>query len=163
MNSFAWFRYDLRHAVRSLVRDRGSVGLALLALSLGIGASTVIFSVVYSVFINAFPFPDSSRVVHFFIHAPDRPGRSAWYPATEFADYRAQNHVFSDVLGGVSLEVLYSLENSTYRVRGALSRRSRGLVARSLKRMASQGRRLRSSSAIASGMSGSTAIRTCSG
>src|SRR5688572_16347451 len=119
MNRFGWLRYDLYHAVRSLVKDRGSVALALLALSLGIGASTVIFSVVYSVFINAFPFRDSSRVVHFFIHAPDRPGRSAWYPATEFSDYRAQNHVFSEVLGGVSLEVLYSLENMTYRVRGA--------------------------------------------
>ena len=37
---------DLRYAVRSLLHDRASVALALLALSLGIGATTVIFSVV---------------------------------------------------------------------------------------------------------------------
>ena len=40
--------------------------------------------------------------------------------APEFLDYKAQNHVFSDVLGGASMEVLYNLDNSTYRVRGAL-------------------------------------------
>ncbi len=109
---------DLRYAVRSLRQDRGSVALAVLALSLGIGATTVIFSVVYSVLIAAFPFADNLRVVHFYITAADRPGGSAWYPAPEFVDYRSQNHVFSDVLGGVSLEVLYNLDNATYRVRG---------------------------------------------
>jgi hypothetical protein len=119
MPDLGWIRRDLRYVVRSLLRDRGSVALAVLALSLGIGATTVIFSVVYSVLINTFPFEDPSRVVHFYIHATDRPGRSAWYPAPQFADYRAQNRVFSDVLGGVSLEVLYNLENSTNRVRGA--------------------------------------------
>jgi ABC-type antimicrobial peptide transport system permease subunit len=63
MNGFAWIGRDLRYAVRSLLRDRGSVALAVLALSLGIGATTVIFSVVYSVLISAFPFKESSRVV----------------------------------------------------------------------------------------------------
>jgi putative ABC transport system permease protein len=111
---------DFKHAVRSLLSDWGSVALALLALSLGIGGTTVIFSVVYSVLVNAFPFREPSRVVHFYIQAPDRAGRSAWYPAPEFLEYRAQNQVFSDVLGGASMEVLYSLKDSTYRVRGTL-------------------------------------------
>ena len=111
---------DLRYAVRSLLHDRASVALALLALSLGIGATTVIFSVVYSVFVAAFPFRDQSRVVHFFAHTAQSEGGSWWYSAPDFLDYKAQNHVFSDVLGGASLEVLYNHDNSTYRVRGAL-------------------------------------------
>src|SRR5262245_3440490 len=111
---------DLRYAVRSLMKDRGSVALALLALSLGIGATTIIFSVVYSVFISAFPFRDQSRVVHFYAHNAQSQGGSWWYSAPEFLDYKAQNRVFSAVLGGASMEVLYNLENSTYRVRGAL-------------------------------------------
>ena len=69
---FAWLSAlgrDFRYAVRSLLRDRGSVALAVLALSLGIGATTIIFSVVYSVFIAAFPFADSPRVVQFRLQA----------------------------------------------------------------------------------------------
>jgi putative ABC transport system permease protein len=111
---------DLRYAVRSLLQDRASVALAFLALSLGIGATTVIFSVVYSVFVAAFPFRDQSRVVHFFPHSAQSREGSWWYIAPEFLDYKAQNHVFSDVLGGASMEVLYNHDNSTYRVRGAL-------------------------------------------
>jgi predicted permease len=120
MQIVACIARDLRYSIRSLLKDSRSFALALLALSLGIGATTVIFSVVYSVLVNAFPFRESSRVVHFYVQSPDRPGRSAWYSAPEFIEYRAHNQVFSDVLGGASMEVLYTLENSTYRVRGAL-------------------------------------------
>src|SRR5579871_915589 len=120
MADVGWVGRDLRYAVRSLRRDRSTVALALLALSLGIGATTVIFSVVYSVLVDAMPFADQSRVVHFYITTAEGPGRSAWYPANEFADYRAGNHMFSQLLGGASMEVLYTFENATYRVRGAL-------------------------------------------
>jgi putative ABC transport system permease protein len=119
MDRLGWIGRDLRYAVRSLVRDRGSVALSVAALSLGIGATTVIFSVVYSVLINAFPFEDSTRIVHFYVHGPEGRGGSHWYPAPEFAEYRAQNSVFSHVLGGASLEVLYRIGDATYRVRGA--------------------------------------------
>lgn len=120
MNGLGWIGRDLRHAVRSLLRDRTSVVLALVALSLGIGSATVIFSVAYSVFVNTLPYKDPGRVVHFYITAAERPGRSAWYPVEEFLDYRAQNQVFTEVLGGASMEVLYRLDNGTYRVRGAI-------------------------------------------
>ena len=119
MPGLGWVGRDLTYAVRSLLRDRGSVALAVLALSLGIGATTVIFSVVYSVLIAAYPFKDNLRVVHFIVQGPNGDASWAWYPAPEFAVYRDQNHVFSDVLGGASLEVLYNQNNSTYRVRGA--------------------------------------------
>jgi putative ABC transport system permease protein len=120
MSSWRWIGRDLRYAVRSLLADRGSVALAVLALALGIGAATVIFSVVYSVFVDSFPFKEPSRVVHFYIQTPEFPSQSAWYPAPEFEVYRAQNQVFSDVLGGASMEVLYNLDNRTFRVRGAI-------------------------------------------
>jgi putative ABC transport system permease protein len=114
---FAWLSAlgrDVRYAVRSLLRDRGSVALAVLALSLGIGATTIIFSVVYSVFIQAFPFADSPRIVQFRLQANGKTIRSVAYPADEFLEYRARNSVFTDVLGGAGGNVLYQWEGVTY-------------------------------------------------
>lgn len=120
MPAWEWIGRDLRYALRSLLRDRGSLAVACLALSLGIGATTAIFSVVDSVLIDAFPFRDSTRVVHFFVHGPRQTGLSPSYSVKEFAEYRAQNQVFTHVLGGVGIDdVLYTVENSTYRARGA--------------------------------------------
>ena len=112
---FAWVSAlgrDFRYAIRSLLRDRGSVALAVLALSLGIGATTTIVSVMYSVFIAAFPFADSTRVVHFFVHTNGREIGS--FPVDEFVEYRARNNVFTNVVGGSRTDVLYEWEGVTY-------------------------------------------------
>ncbi len=48
-----WVWQDLRYAVRSLLKDRRFTLLAVLALALGIGSATIIFSAIYGVLINA--------------------------------------------------------------------------------------------------------------
>jgi putative ABC transport system permease protein len=58
--------------------------------------------------------------VHFYVQTPEGQGRSAWYPVHEFLEYREQNDVFTHLLGGASMEVLYDLDGATYRVRGAI-------------------------------------------
>jgi putative ABC transport system permease protein len=111
---------DLRYAVRSFHKDRGSVALALLALALGIGATTVIFSIVYSVLIEPFPYTNGSRLLYIYTHNvndPDHNGRN-YYTVKEFLDLRAQNHVFSDILGGVPMDMTYLIGNTTYQTLG---------------------------------------------
>jgi putative ABC transport system permease protein len=112
---------DLRYALRTLRKDRGSVALALIALALGIGAATVIFSVVYSALIDPFPYKDSDQLVHIYIHDMTQPGRygSTYHTAKEFFAFKAQNHVFSDMMAHTGLYVVYRLGNSTYRTVGA--------------------------------------------
>ncbi len=113
---------DLRYAARSLRKDRGSVALALLALSLGIGATTIIFSVVYSVLIDPFPYKDSNQLVHIYIHdATDNGqyGRNG-YTVKEFFDFKAQNHVFSDMMAANGMDAIYRIGNATYRVDGGI-------------------------------------------
>src|SRR5689334_11131330 len=54
---------DLRHALRTLPRRPAFTFAAILTLALGIGATTAIFSVVYSVLIKPLPYPSSGELV----------------------------------------------------------------------------------------------------
>jgi putative ABC transport system permease protein len=62
----AWIddvRRDLKYAVRSLARSRGFTVAAILTLSVGIGATTAIYSVVDTILLQPLPYPDSDRLV----------------------------------------------------------------------------------------------------
>src|SRR5947208_8927420 len=55
---------DLRYAVRQLRKSPGFAITAVLSLTLGIGATTAIFSVVYSILLDPYPYRDADRMVH---------------------------------------------------------------------------------------------------
>jgi putative ABC transport system permease protein len=60
---FEAFLRDLRFAGRSLRRSAGFTAAAVVTLALGIGATTAVFSVVYSVLFQPLPFPNADRLV----------------------------------------------------------------------------------------------------
>src|SRR5262245_62179988 len=54
---------DLRYAARELRRRPGFALTAVLSLALGIGATSAVFSVVYGVLINPFPYVGADRMM----------------------------------------------------------------------------------------------------
>ncbi len=101
---------DIRFGLRVLWKDRSSLSLAVLALALGIGATTAIFSVIDNVLLEPFPYKDGQRLVALEIHdaSNDQPyGRQAFTPP-EFLDYQEQNSIFSEAIGVYQTRVLYT-------------------------------------------------------
>ena len=115
---------DFRYALRNLRKDRRFAIVAVFALALGIGASTVMFSVVYNVLFDAFPYKDSGKSVVFELrnlaNAGGWKGRDAFGPE-EFRAFREGNHVFEDMIGTQNERVFYDDGKETRRLESGAS------------------------------------------
>ena len=54
---------DLRHSTRQFIKHPGFTWTAVISLALGIGAATAVFSVIYAVLMNPYPYPAADRIV----------------------------------------------------------------------------------------------------
>ena len=55
---------DLRYSFRQLIKSPGFTLTSIVSLALGIGATTAVFSVVYAVLMNPYPYAAPDRMVH---------------------------------------------------------------------------------------------------
>src|ERR1700691_4106507 len=89
---------DLRYAVRMLLKKPGFTMIAILALALGIGANTAIFSVVNAVLLRPLPYRQPDRLVMLW----QRLAGATAYPqlpcsAPDYLDYRDQTQTLENV------------------------------------------------------------------
>ena len=91
------FIQDLRYGIRMLLKSPGVSIVAVLALALGIGANTAIFSSVSAFLFRPLPVPEPDQLVRTFEVSDDRGiGEEISYP--DFVDYRDQNTVFEGIV-----------------------------------------------------------------
>ncbi|HKO62397.1 MAG TPA: ABC transporter permease [Pyrinomonadaceae bacterium] len=96
MHSF--FR-DLRYSARMLLKNPAFTGVAVMSIALGIGANSLVFSVVNAVLLESLPFKDPASLVLIWGDSETSAtlkGRNQ-VSATDVADYRAQSTSFEDV------------------------------------------------------------------
>jgi len=94
----AWERavQDLRFALRMMRKSLAFTGLALVALALGIGATTAIFSVVNSVLLRPLRFPDPARLVMVWETPPGRDHNNV-VQTGNFLEWRRRNRSFENI------------------------------------------------------------------
>ncbi|HEX8774048.1 MAG TPA: ABC transporter permease [Pyrinomonadaceae bacterium] len=88
---------DLRFGARMLVKNPGFTAVAVLTLALGIGANSAIFSVVNAALLEPLPYPNAEGLVMVWGNFERLNMTRLGASAPEFADYKNQNKVFSEV------------------------------------------------------------------
>jgi hypothetical protein len=86
---------DLRYGARMLLKTPAITFIVILALALGIGANTAIFSVLNAVVLRPLPFDHPEELLFLNERSPVLDEMSISYP--NFADWRNQNHVFEKI------------------------------------------------------------------
>lgn len=106
---------DLRVALRSLLKNPGWVAMVVLTLALGIGANTVVFSVVNGVLLRPLPYENPDRIV-LLAETQKESEISVSYP--NFLDWLNQSKAFNGMAAFQFENVNLALKEGPERVRG---------------------------------------------
>ncbi len=110
---------DIRYGSRMLLRKPGLTIVAVMTLTLGIGAGTVIFSVVDHVLLRPLPFPDSDRIFTIWNTYPQTPWGEEEVSPPDFCDWREQNNFFNQLAAYERFSYVWTDSSDPVRLRAA--------------------------------------------
>jgi predicted permease len=88
------FVHDVRFAARMLAKDRAFTAVAVLALALGIGANTALFTVLSNVLLRPLPYPQAHAIMSISMRDSNNPQDAFPFSYPDFLDFRAATRVF---------------------------------------------------------------------
>ena len=92
------FHAERARITQRLVAERGFTAVAVIALVLGIGANTAIFSVVNAVLLRPLPYYEPDQLVMVFESRPQRGVAKTLVSLPDFLDWRSRNKGFEDMV-----------------------------------------------------------------
>ena len=87
----------LRHGIRLLLKQPAVTGIAVVALALGIGLTTTMFSIVYAAVIRGLPFEQPRQLMHLERARPSEDQLSLEVPIHDYTDWRGRQRSFEDL------------------------------------------------------------------
>jgi putative ABC transport system permease protein len=108
---------DMRYGLRLLRRNPGSSAIAIIALALGIGANTAIFSIIYATLIAPMPYPHPNQIVMVWSKIN---GNRNGVSAGDYTDWKNQSHSFQELSAWTGSSFNLSSSNKPEQMDGRL-------------------------------------------
>lgn len=111
---------DIRFGLRLMAKKPGFTLVAVVALALGIGANTAIFSVVNAVLLSPLPYQHSERLVWMWGTNPVAGIKKETASLPDFNDWRTQSQSFEEMAGFTNTALTLTGEQEPERIPGAV-------------------------------------------
>jgi putative ABC transport system permease protein len=112
------FGQDFRYGLRVLRKSPGFSALAILSLALGIMAATAMYSVIYGVVLNPFPYRDVDRLMSVKVWSPDSSRYRLGYTVDQFLEIAERNAIFEGTIASTISDVVWRSGKEPLRLRG---------------------------------------------
>lgn len=109
---------DFRFGVREMRRDKGFVAAAVGSLALGIMAATAMYSVIYGVIVDPFPYRDTNSLYSILARGSEERFGRLYYSIDEYVELARRATVFEGVAGSTISDVLWMSNGEPLRLRG---------------------------------------------
>jgi putative ABC transport system permease protein len=110
---------DIRYGVRMLLKKPGFTAIAVIAMALGIGANSAIFSVINAVLLRPLPYAAPERLVWIWETNPTADIQKEPASPPNFADWKSQNQSFDDMAAFASSTPILTGGGEPERIPGA--------------------------------------------